>query len=156
MAGRNSRFALSRVGVPLFDGSCELWYNLQAFCSEAYSIGDCVLQRLLWIGILLVIVLWIVLSYVPAALVPLPTFSFVGGEAMAYAAVVALLLLLTIQTWIVFATVRSVRTYDPQDSEKAPRRPSLRAEFFWTALPIAMTLALAWASYSMWIRLLTP
>lgn len=120
------------------------------------QLGDYVLQRLFWIGILLVIILWIVLSYVPAALVPLPSFTFIGGEVMAFVAVVALLLFLTIQAWIVFATMRSVRKYEPQEGEKAPRQPSPGAEFFWTALPIAMTIALAWASYAMWHRLLAP
>jgi heme/copper-type cytochrome/quinol oxidase subunit 2 len=113
-----------------------------------------VLQRLMWLAILTVIIAWIVLSYLPSSVVTLPTLAF-SPRASAWLAALAPLTLaafVAIQTWLVYATWVAVRRYRPRAGEAAPARPPLGAELFWTALPIAITLAVAWAGHGLWMQ----
>lgn len=108
-------------------------------------------QRLLWWLILAVIIAWIVLTYLPSSLIALPTIAFTGaGGLLATLGVVALLAFLAIQFWLVRTTLKAVRGYRVDGNEPAPARPPLTAELLWTALPIAITLGVAWASFGMW------
>lgn len=119
--------------------------------------GEAVVQRILWLLIVAVIIAWIVLSYVPTSLVTLPTLAFgAQSRGLASLALVALVAFLAIQFWLVRSTLVAVRRYRPSADEPAPVRPGLRAELFWTALPIAMTVGVAWAGYGLWSRLLVP
>lgn len=114
-------------------------------------------QRILWFSITAVIIAWIVLSYVPTSLFALPTLAFSGQNwGLASFAAASLVAFLVIQLWLVRSTLVAVRTYRPSADEPAPARPGLGAEFFWTALPIAMTVGVAWAGYGLWSRLLVP
>ena len=110
------------------------------------------LQRLFTLAILILTILWIVISYLPGVRATLPTFAFpMGNGLFATFAVIALLVFLAIQIWLVVRTVKTVRHF--QDNNKgSPFRLNIGAEFFWTALPIAMTLVLAWASYPLWLN----
>ncbi len=113
------------------------------------------LQRLMWFAILAIIVAWIVLSYLPASVVSLPTLTF-GPRVSAWLAALAPLVLLAfvaIQLWLVRDTVKAVRAYRAPTDEPAPARPHLGAELLWTALPIAMTLAVAWGGYALWAQM---
>jgi hypothetical protein len=101
---------------------------------------------------LAVIVLWLVLAYVPAA--PRPAIGWPAWSIPALAVLAAggLLAFLLIQTWLVRDTSRFLSGHIP------PAQVEIQAEFaldknreiFWTATPIAMTLALAALSFPLW------
>ena len=113
-------------------------------------------QRLLALAILLVCVLWLVVSYVPSLQTLLPTLAFAGSERwLAMMAMAALGLFVAIQLWLVYTTVNTVRAHQAKHSQ-SPFRLKLGVELFWTALPIAMTIGLAWASYALWLNLTNP
>ena len=71
---------------------------------------------------------------------------------MAVFALLALIAFVTIQVWLVRTTLRTVRVYTSK-GETTGFRLRVGSEFFWTVLPIALTIALAWASYPLWINL---
>lgn len=116
------------------------------------------LQRLMGLAILAVIIAWIVLSYLPSSVVTLPTVAFGPRMASRLSALAlpALVAFVAIQVWLVHATWVAVRSYRPQLGEPAPARPHLGAELFWTALPVAMTLGVAWAGYGLWAQFAAP
>ena len=115
------------------------------------------LQRLFtWLftlAIVAVCILWVVISYLTGAQAMLPTFSLTRvGSWLAWFNVAGLIAFVAIQLWLVYTTVATVRTFQTRRTE-SPFRLNRGAEFFWTALPIAMTAALAWASYALWLNL---
>ena len=123
---------------------------------HGYS-GGAVIQRLFALALLLGVILWLVLSYVPDSLLPLPTVGYPGaGKLLAGLALLCLAAFLAIQWIVVQSTARSLKRGDPSDVHRPPFRLNKSVELFWTALPRAMTLALAWASYPLWRRWLQP
>lgn len=109
-------------------------------------------QRLFSLVIVILSILWIVVSYLPGVRAALPTIAFpMESGLFAILSVLALLIFVAIQLWIVNRTVRTVRNYQDQNNG-SPFRLRIGAELFWTALPIAMTLVLAWASYPLWLN----
>jgi heme/copper-type cytochrome/quinol oxidase subunit 2 len=106
------------------------------------------LRRLLWMAIGLGVLLWLVLSYVPSTWVSLPTLAFPDSWISGLFPVLALAALVVfagIQLWLLW----SVRRLPPGPAD-FPVRIQRRTEFFWTALPLLMTLGLAAASYPVW------
>jgi hypothetical protein len=111
-----------------------------------------VLQRLFTLVIALICILWIVVSYLPGVQAMLPVIAFAGtGRWLAALGLIALVAFLAIQLWLVYTTVATVRTSQAKGNISPPRL-KVGAELFWTALPIAMTVWLAWASYALWAR----
>ena len=111
------------------------------------------LQRLFTLAVVIITILWIVVSYLPGVQANLPTIAFIGsGSSFAALNVIALVAFVGIQLWLVYTTVVTVRASQAKGNS-ASFRLKLSAEFFWTALPIAMTLGLAWACYAMWFNL---
>lgn len=111
------------------------------------------LRRIFTLAILVIFVLWLVVSYLPGVRAMLPVVAFEGsGVWMATLAVFALVIFIAIQLWLVYTTVVTVRAHQIK-SNSSPFRLRLSVELFWTALPIAMTIGLAWASYALWLNL---
>ena len=113
------------------------------------------LQRLFTLAILLVCILWLVVSYLPGVQAHLPTIAFTGSNLLAILALIALVVFVAIQLWLLYTTMATVRAHRAKDSH-SPFRLRIGMEFFWTALPILMTLALAWASYALWLNRSAP
>lgn len=114
------------------------------------------LQRLLTLVIVIITLLWIVVSYLPGVQAMLPTLSIVeNGGWLSWLTVAALIAFIAIQLWLVYTTVATIRSYQARGHD-TPFRLRLGAELFWTALPIAMTIGLAWASYALWLNLTRP
>jgi hypothetical protein len=117
------------------------------------EIGGCVLQRLFTFAIVIISILWIVVSYLPGVQAILPTISLVGDRTWwAWLGVAMLVIFIAIQFWLLHATITTVRAYHAR-SGNASFRLRLGLEFFWTALPIAMSVGLVWASYALWLNL---
>jgi heme/copper-type cytochrome/quinol oxidase subunit 2 len=115
-----------------------------------------VIQRLFTFAIIIISILWLVMSYLPGVQALLPTLSFVGsGGWLAWLGVVGVIAFVAIQLWLVYTTVVTVRAYRAKNNGSAFRLRT-GAEFFWTALPILMTIAFAWASYGLWMNLAKP
>jgi heme/copper-type cytochrome/quinol oxidase subunit 2 len=113
------------------------------------------LRRLLiWI-ISLISILWIVVSYLPTIQAGLPTLALPNSRTLALLALLGLVIFLVIQLWVVQTTVASVRAYLAKASPSAFHL-RLDREFLWTALPILMTVGLAWASQDLWRNLFAP
>lgn len=111
------------------------------------------LQRIFALAIILVCILWLVISYVPGLQTFLPTLALVEyGNGLAMLGAITLVIFLAIQLWLVFSTVSTVRAHTNK-GDGSPFRLKLGAELFWTALPVAMTVGLAWASYALWVNL---
>ena len=122
----------------------------------AIEIGDYVLRRLLTLAILLVCVLWLVVSYLPGIQALLPVLAFPAtGKWFASLSVAAFVIFVAIQLWLVYTTVVTVRASQAK-GQSSLFRLKVGIELFWTALPIAMTVALAWASYALWQDLSNP
>lgn len=111
------------------------------------------LSRLLTVALLLITLLWLVVSYLPGVRAMLPTIAFANQNGwMAPASLLAFIAFVAIQIWLVYTTVATVRAYQARNGTTAFRL-RVGAEFFWTALPIAMSLLLAWAGYELWLNL---
>jgi len=114
------------------------------------------MQKFLGYLILLGVIMWIVLSYLPASVVTLPTFSFpiAFNPLFQILLAVGLALFLVLQGWLVWTTVKTIRTgQDRTDTPANELNLSLTREAFWTALPIVMTIVLALVSYQTWVSL---
>lgn len=102
-------------------------------------------------------ILWIVLTYVPDSLLPLPTIRFSGsGGLLAGLTAACLVVFVAIQIYLVRSTVRGVDPNHQLPNTRSPFRLSRNVELVWTILPLVMTLVLAWASYGLWINLTQP
>jgi heme/copper-type cytochrome/quinol oxidase subunit 2 len=103
------------------------------------------------LAVLISVIAWLVISYLPTGLVPLPSLSLtVFGPQMRLLGVGALLAFLVIQFVVLFATTGAVRAYLRRFPAGPPLELRLGKEVFWTAVPIAMTVALVWASLAQW------
>jgi len=114
------------------------------------------MRKLLAYIILLGIIAWIALSYIPTSVVTLPTIAFPTAFNPFFQAVLAgaLVLFTVLQLWLVWATVRNIQAGRQRDGSAAKGfNLSLTREAFWTALPIVMTIVLALASYQTWVSL---
>ena len=113
------------------------------------------LQRLLaWI-IVLVSILWIVVSYLPTVQAAMPMVAPMSGALPAWLGITSLAIFLGIQLWLIKTTGTAIQSYR-SNPEAAPFRLRLGRELFWTALPVLMTLVLAWASLVLWRNLAIP
>lgn len=102
------------------------------------------------------IALWLVLAYTPA--IPRPELSYPAWSTttLAMLAAAGLVVFLAIQAWIVRATDKFL------GDDIAPEQAVILAEFrlsrkreiMLTALPILMTLVVAWLSYPLWASLI--
>lgn len=111
-------------------------------------------QRILSFMLVLGVILWIVLIYVPDSVLTLPTIGFGGaGPLLAGLAVASVAAILTVQAIVLRSTARSIPSSDMSDTTDPALRLNRAAEIFWTALPLAMTLVLAWACYPLWRNL---
>lgn len=111
------------------------------------------LQRLFTLAIVVISILWIAISYLPSVQASLPVIAFTsGGSWFALFSILILVAFVAIQIWLVYTTVATVRAYQAKGNSKGFRL-KIGTELFWTALPIAMTLVLAWASYALWLNL---
>ena len=109
-------------------------------------------------AILLIVVLWLVLSFVPSSLLALPQFvpeqgavSRLSGQLL----LVGLIAFLALQAWLIELTARLFQTPSETGSHSRAEaiesfRLTRRAEIFWTAVPLLMTVALAFAGYRAW------
>ena len=103
--------------------------------------------------ILACVIAWLVLSYVPASIIVLPTIAFDSAWAAAWFPVmvaVVLAMFVAIQTWLVIGTARMLRK--PADADLAATirqfRLNVSVETIWTVLPLAMTVGLVLASFT--------
>jgi heme/copper-type cytochrome/quinol oxidase subunit 2 len=118
----------------------------------SYEAGGAVLQRLFALAMFTITVLWLVVSYMPALQAELPIIAFAGGSWWQSASGALLLVaFIALQVWLLYTTVAAVRT-SQTGGNATPFRLKLGGEFFWTVLPILMTVALAWASYALWLN----
>jgi heme/copper-type cytochrome/quinol oxidase subunit 2 len=96
-------------------------------------------------------VLWLVVSYMPHLHAELPIIAFASGSGwQSPSGAILLIAFIALQVWLLCTTVAAIRT--SQHSNATAFRLKLGAEFFWSALPILMTVALAWASYALWLN----
>lgn len=115
------------------------------------------MSRYLGYGSLLLVIGWLALSYgswLPATLRIEASLSHYGaGFQWATLAILGLFILL--QLWILYATVRFLQRHQAAGLHLAPNGFALRllGELFWTALPLFMTIGLAWAGYKLWASL---
>lgn len=114
------------------------------------------LQRLFTLAILIICIAWLVVSYLPGVQALLPTIAFSGNRSwLAILGAIALVVFIAIQLWLVYTTVVTVRAHQAK-RDGSPFRLNTGAELFWTALPIVVTVGLAWASYALWLNLTAP
>lgn len=103
------------------------------------------LRRLFTILVLIAVAGWLILSYLPAGTVTLPQLSFSASWAPSLFAMAlfTLAIFAGIQIWLVWATARLFRAPAGSYAAEAVHTLGLRQgrEVFWTALPLAATLA---------------
>lgn len=112
------------------------------------------LRKLFFYTILSATGLWLIFSYVPESVIALPDFAVPAAsvrETFQTLLVVFFVAFLLLQFWLLRAT-RQIFRVPANDAESSPTLMglSLSAELFWTAVPIAMTIALALLSYGTW------
>lgn len=135
--------------------------RIRSTCAYRRQPGrEPVLRKILSYAILLSVLFWIVLSYVPASLVPLPDLAILPAGVnplFRSLSVISLVLFVAIQTWIVRGTLQVLRPLDRRRSLAHDEfRLSRSREFIWSAIPVVMTLILALASLPTWRSLSVP
>ena len=141
----NPRRHFSRAGLRAFDGGIAVARKIRVVLTVSILVG---------------VIGWIVLSYLPTSVISLPQFHWMPNGVVQFfpgflvAGFVAFLLL---QVWLVWTTGASVQKYETvaEASRRRAFRLSVRREMILTALPIGFTAIIAAASYSWWQRLLT-
>ena len=115
-------------------------------------------QRSLTAALLVITIVWIVFSHVPSARALLPSVVYPGhGATAAGVAALCLGVFLAVQLWLLRSTVAGVRRHQQEALGDAhPLHLHLGLEVLWTALPVVMTLGLAWAAYGLWANLAVP
>jgi heme/copper-type cytochrome/quinol oxidase subunit 2 len=120
-----------------------------------------VFRKLLAVLILLGVISWLVLSYLPPGMIVLPAMAFSpSGLSALFPAllVAAVIVFAAIQLWLVWSTVKSLRTSRLEEAQGLEPRLKLNifAEALWTALPLVGTLVLVVVGYRLWVHLTTP
>lgn len=112
-------------------------------------------QKLLSVALVVVSIIWIVFSHVASLRGLLPTVAYPAGtQWMAAAAFLSLGIFLAVQVWLVWTTLAGVRRYQQRAAgDVQPIQLHFGREVLWTAMPVVMTLALAWAAYGLWAGL---
>lgn len=112
------------------------------------------MNRYIGYGSLALLIGWLVLSYsnwLPATLhIGAPPAGV--GPWFQGATVALLLCFIAIQLWLLAATWRIVQQQRRGDTQTttSPFLLSLFGELFWTALPLFLTIGLAFAGYQLW------
>lgn len=124
------------------------------------------MSRYIWtIVTLLGVLFWLFFSYAPSALPVTARFSGLPslyGSVLQILAVLSLLLFVGVQLGLLYSTFRLRRAFvQPLSAadgmQRGPRfQLHFAVELFWTALPLLMTLGMAYISYQTWLRLATP
>jgi heme/copper-type cytochrome/quinol oxidase subunit 2 len=138
--------------------------NFGTICGRSffYSLaGSAVFRKLLAVLILLGVISWLVLSYLPPGMIVLPAMAFSpSGLSALFPAllVAAVIVFAAIQLWLVWSTVKSLRTSRLEEAQGLEPRLKLNifAEALWTALPLVGTLVLVVVGYRLWVHLTTP
>lgn len=104
---------------------------------------------------LVVVVLWLALSYMPGISLPELAYPAWSGSLLAVVAGLGLVAFVAIQFWIVQSTDRAVARVEADSKQNATPEPtSLRVrrgpETFWTALPLVMTVLVATGAVGAW------
>lgn len=115
------------------------------------------MSRYLGYGSLLLMIGWLALSYgawLPATVrieAPLPHY----GAGFQWVTLAILGLFILLQLWLLYATVRFLQRRQAAGLHLASNGFVLRVlgELFWTALPLFMTIGLAFAGYKLWASL---
>ncbi len=104
------------------------------------------MRSLLVYALLASVLLWLVLSYVPAELVALPQIEAprTADWLLRGLGVATVALFVALHLWLLRSTDRAVK------QTRAGFRLGRVAELVWTALPLGMALLLAWASLPLW------
>lgn len=119
------------------------------------------IRTILSVSILIATLGWIVLSYLPPALVSLPQIRYLPDGVVRFfpaLLVAGAVIFLALQVWIVQSTAASIRRYREDDQRQPATRFDLRVdrEALLTAMPIAFTIALAIVSAGWWQRITAP
>lgn len=114
------------------------------------------MRRSLWLVVTLVVVTgWLVLAYLPALTLPQLALPASLSAPLALVAAAGLGLFLAIQGLLVNFTDAAVRRGRPDDRVAvADFNLNRGREFFWTVLPLLMTLGLALMTWGLWSSLL--
>lgn len=102
------------------------------------------MRRTLTVLTVALLLAWVVLSYAPATWLPHWQWPAALAPWMGGVLLVALAAFLAIQVWLVYATDRSLAQHPEQMREF---RLTRGREGVLTALPIILTLLLAWAAW---------
>ena len=107
---------------------------------------------------LTVVFLWLLFSYVPASFVTLPSIAFPDALNSSFQRilVVGAVLFVGLQVWVLVSTVGIFRAGRSSSTRAQAFHLSRGREFVWTALPILMTLLLAFAAHQTWSSLTLP
>ena len=112
------------------------------------------LQKLFGYAILVIALLWLVLSYIPASVVTIPQIFYPlegDGHLFSYLLVGGFIVFIILQVWLVVASVQMFRGTDGKENEMATRFGLTRGvEAFWTAIPLLMTIGLDVVVWQMW------
>ena len=114
------------------------------------------MRRSLWLIVTLVVVIgWLVLAYQPAPALPQLAVPGWLSTPLALLAAAGFALFLAIQGLLVNFTDTAVRKSRPDDRVAVANLTLSRGrEFFWTVIPLLMTLALALMAWGLWSSLL--
>ena len=102
-------------------------------------------RRLFSYLILLIVIGWLVLSYLPATMALLPHFPTPNAQMTrlySWALAAGMVVVLVIQSWLVIATRGLVDRAEQMHKDGAGFELSLPLELFWTALPLVGTVVL--------------
>lgn len=114
-----------------------------------------VIRKALSFVIVIVLIAWIVLAYLPNAWVTLPQLAFDERWSMLLQLLAAagMLAFAAIQVFLIRSTVWLVRAEGDRTAivKEFRLRPGL--ELVWTALPLAITVLLGAAAYQTWLNL---
>ena len=114
------------------------------------------MRRIFALFMLMAVIGWIVISYLPASVITLPVISFPAELNQRFQGLLAggFAIFLALQIWLVWTTVRNIQVAQRRsNSVVSELNLSLLREAIWTALPIVMTIGLALASYQTWVSL---
>jgi heme/copper-type cytochrome/quinol oxidase subunit 2 len=101
---------------------------------------------------------WLFFSYWPSTPLVLPQLTrpaWLPGVAFQGLALFALVIFVVIQVMIIRSTVR-LRNTAQVNAQESGVKFSFAAELLWTALPLLMTVGLAFITYQTWLSVAAP